>query len=244
MTGQRLIPFVLSVRARRSGAVDLEVKVVHYGSMQMHQVLAQSIYDGRSVTELSLPAWVTGLAVLALCILLSARCAKRRRTLNDGQRLRGPQVVTVTEFNQWSGGNGIGFLTTHRNEMLRIPGGLESSHIMIMGDSGTGKSVLQRQVLSQISERKEIAIVYDPALEYTPQFYQPDQGDLILNPLEARFPYWSPSDEILHEAEALTLATSLFPEKPGENTFFVEGRRKIFAHLLNLRPGRRNCCGG
>jgi hypothetical protein len=81
-----------------------------------------------------------------------------------------------------------------------------------------------------------VAIVYDPALEYTPQFFNPVRGDLILNPLDVRCPYWSPSDEVMHEAEALTLATSLFPDKPHENTFFVEGPRKIFAHLLTLKP--------
>ena len=40
----------------------------------------------------------------------------------------------------------------------------------------------------------------------------------------------------MHEGEALTLATSLFPDKPRENTFFVEGPRKIFAYLLTLKP--------
>jgi hypothetical protein len=88
----------------------------------------------------------------------------------------------------------------------------------------------------QIAERGETAIVYDPALEHTPQFFNPARGDLILNPLDVRCPYWSPSDEVMHEAEALTLATSLFPDKPHENTFFVEGPRKIFAHLLTLKP--------
>jgi type IV secretory pathway TraG/TraD family ATPase VirD4 len=107
---------------------------------------------------------------------------------------------------------------------------------MIMGDTGAGKSVLQRRVLTQVSERGETAIVYDPALEYTPQFFNAARGDLVLNPLDARCPYWSPADEVIHEAEALTLATSLFPDKPHENTFFVEGPRKIFAHLLTLKP--------
>jgi len=144
--------------------------------------------------------------------------------------------VTVREFNEWSRADGIGFLTLHKNEMLRIPTSFESSHMMIVGDSGTGKSVLQRQILLQIAERNETAIVYDPALEYTPQFYLPDRGDLILNPLDARCPYWSPSDEVAHEAEALTLAASLFPDKPRENSFFVEGPRRIFAHLLTLHP--------
>ena len=107
---------------------------------------------------------------------------------------------------------------------------------MIMCDTGAGKSVLQRHVLIQVAQRGETAIVYDPALEYTPQFFNPARGDLILNPLDARCPYWSPSDEVIHEAEALTLAKSLFPDKPYENQFFVEGPRKIFAHLLTLKP--------
>jgi hypothetical protein len=39
-----------------------------------------------------------------------------------------------------------------------------------------------------------------------------------------------------HEAEALTVATSLFPDRPHENAFFIEGPRRIFAHLLTFRP--------
>jgi Type IV secretion-system coupling protein DNA-binding domain len=233
--GSQLLPFVLSAKARHSGAVDLAVTTVIYGSAQMHELLARSIYGGRSVEQLSWPAWGTGLGVFVLCILLSVR-RKLRPELDTGQRLKGPEVVTVSEFNQWSRADGIGFSTTDKNEMLRIPASFESSHMMIMGDSGAGKSILQRQVLLQIAERNETAIVYDPALEYTPQFYLPDRGDLILNPLDARCPYWSPSDEVVHEAEALTIARSLFADKPRDNAFFVEGPRKIFAYLLTLRP--------
>ena len=41
-----------------------------------------------------------------------------------------------------------------------------------MGDTGTGKSTLIRRILLQIEERGETAIVYDPALDYTPEFYR------------------------------------------------------------------------
>ena len=53
-----------------------------------------------------------------------------------------------------------------------------------MGDTGTGKSSLIRQLLQQVADRDEAAIVYDPALEFTPQFYRPERGDRILNPLD------------------------------------------------------------
>jgi type IV secretory pathway TraG/TraD family ATPase VirD4 len=234
--GRQLVPFILSDRARQAGAMELSIDTVHYGNIQMHEILAHWIYDDRSVIELSSPAWGTGLAVFVGFIVLLRKRARVRRTSEEGERLKGPQMVTVKEFNRWSGADGIGFLTTSPNETLHIPSSFENSHIMIMGDSGTGKSVLLRQILSQIAERNETAVVYDPALEHTPHFYQPERGDLILNPLDARCPYWSPGDELAHEAEALTIATSLFPDKPRENTFFVEGARKIFGHLVALHP--------
>ena len=86
-------------------------------------------------------------------------------------------------------------------------------------------------MLSQIWERGETAIVYDPAIEYLPQFYRESRGDVILNPLDARCPFWTPGDEVPHEAEALTVAASLFPDRGRENRFFVDAPRKIFAHL-------------
>ena len=235
--GHQLIPFDLSDHARQAGAVDLVVDPVHYGSGQMHHVLGQWVYGGQSVIGFSWLAWAGGVGVFLLGMVWVLRHNRGRyHLLRDGRRLRGPHLVTVKEFNRWSGADGIGFATTNKGEMLRIPRSFESSHLMIMGDSGTGKSVLQRQLLMQIADRKETAIVYDPALEYTAQFYQPERGDLILNPLDVRCPFWSPSDEVVHEAEALTLAASLFPDKPRENTFFVEGPRKIFAYLLTLKP--------
>ena len=118
----------------------------------------------------------------------------------------------------------------------RVPRDREAMHFLIVGDSGTGKSAAIRQMLSQVWERGEAAIVYDPAMEYLPQFYNEARGDVILNPLDARCPFWTPGDEVPHEAEALTLAASLFPDQGRENRFFVEAPRKIFAHLLNLKP--------
>jgi hypothetical protein len=229
--------FALTAKARREGAVALKVDTVHYTNAQMNRMLAELIYAGQSPGDLIWPAWAGALGIFVLGLVLPIPRNRRRRQIEEeGCRLKGPEMVTVKEFNRRSGGGGISFLTTEGRESLSIPRSLESSHMMMMGDTGAGKSVLQRRVLMQIAERGETAIVYDPALEHTPQFFNPARGDLILNPLDVRCPYWSPSDEVMHEAEALTLATSLFPDKPHENTFFVEGPRKVFAHLLTLKP--------
>jgi hypothetical protein len=237
LSGQHGIPFELSQQARQRGAVQLFLDSGPYSNAQMKQILAGQIFAGQSPDDLIRPAWVGALGFLVLGLVFAVPRDRARRGKKDQERrLKGPEMVTVGEFNRQSGADGISFLTTESKQALSIPRSLESSHMMMMGDTGAGKSVLQRRVLMQIAERGETAIIYDPALEHTPQFFNPARGDLILNPLDVRCPYWSPSDEVMHEAEALTLATSLFPDKPHENTFFVEGPRKIFAHLLTLKP--------
>ena len=179
--------------------------------------------------------------MLALGLLIAVpKDLVRARDRRQGRRLKGPELVSVTRFNRRYRAAGIGFVQPprafRRARWVRVPRAIESSHFLIMGDSGTGKSALIRQILQQLEARGETAIVYDPALEYTPQFYTPERGDAILNPLDARSPYWTPADEWRHEAETLTLATSLFPDRHHENAFFTEAPRRIFAHLLTLRP--------
>lgn len=188
-------------------------------------------------------------ALIALCGLLCVGWVmdgRRARTRKHGKRLRGAELVSVDAFNKRSGGDGIGWhhqaqgwrwlMRKRKSKWVCIGRGMESSHIMVMGDTGSGKSAAIRYLLVQIHDRGEAAIVYDPALEYLPEFYDPARGDVILNPLDERSPYWTPTDEVLHRAEALTLAASLFPEQGAENRFFVEAPKRIFAHLLNLKP--------
>jgi len=53
-----------------------------------------------------------------------------------------------------------------RRRWVRVPREREAMHFPIVGDAGAGKSAANRQVLSQVWERGETAIVYDQALEY------------------------------------------------------------------------------
>jgi hypothetical protein len=237
--------FALTEEAVRMGDRRLVFQQGQYDNARLHAFLGHWIYRDQSFTEFLRPALWGGLGVFFVGLLIAIpRDAARARARKEGRRLKGPELVTVSDFNRRNRSDGIGFEQTQtflqrvfgQVRTLRLPRAIEPSHILIMGDTGTGKSTLIRRILSQIEERGETAIVYDPALDYTPEFYAPERGDAILNPLDARMPYWSPGDELRHDAEALTLAASLFPNRHNENPFFVEGPRKIFAHLLTFRP--------
>jgi type IV secretory pathway TraG/TraD family ATPase VirD4 len=237
--------FALSELAQQAGSGRLVWRdlVVHHA--RLHADLQAWIYRNRTLTDLARPSLITGLIVLITGLLIAIpKDVQWSRSRRHGRRLKGPELVSVRQFNRRTRADGIAFVQTPRlpakllgvQPALAIPRAIESTHLLIMGDSGTGKSALIRQLLGQLEERGDTAIVYDPALEYTPQFYTPERGDVILNPIDARSPYWSPGDELRHEAEALTLATSLFPDRVNENPFFTEGPRRIFAHLLTFRP--------
>src|ERR1019366_5667996 len=122
----------------------------------------------------------------------------------------------------------------------RVPRRLESSHIMLMGDTGSGKSSAIRQLLRQVQQRGESAIVYDPAMDFVGELYSPERGDLILNPLDARCPYWSLGDELERPETAATIAAAFLPEKEYEKEFFTDGPRRVLAHLLKRKPQPRD----
>jgi len=237
--------FALTEAAVKLGDRRLEWQQGQYDNAGLHAFLGHWIYRDETFLDSLRPGLLGGLGVFIVGLLIAIpKDAARARARKEGRRLKGPELVAVREFNRRNRSDGIGFEQTQtflqrafgQVQSLRLPRAIEPSHILIMGDTGTGKSTLIRSILLQIEERGETAIVYDPALDYTPEFYSPERGDMILNPLDARMPYWSPGEELRHDAEALTLAASLFPDRHNENPFFVEGPRKIFAHLLTFRP--------
>jgi hypothetical protein len=145
--------------------------------------------------------------------------------------------------------DGIGFQLRFENPLwsrlpfgpsYQIPKRLESSHVLLMGDSGSGKSVAIRQLLRQVEGRGESAIVYDPAMDFVGEFYSPARGDLILNPLDARCPYWGLGDEINREETATTIAAAFLPEKEYEKEFFTNAPRRVLAYLLKRNPQPRD----
>ena len=242
-TGERA--FALTETAVKLGDQRLVWQQGQFDNAKLHAFLGHWVYRDQTLVDFLKPALWGGLGVLFMGLLAAIpKDATRSRSRKEGRRLKGPELVTVREFNRRNRSDGIGFEQRQTSVQrvfgsvpaLRLPRAIEPSHILIMGDTGTGKSTLIRRILMQIEERKETAIIYDPALDYTPEFYSPERGDAILNPLDARMPYWSPGEELRHDAEALTLAASLFPDRHKENPFFVEGPRKIFAHLLTFRP--------
>ncbi|HEV2133947.1 MAG TPA: type IV secretion system DNA-binding domain-containing protein [Terracidiphilus sp.] len=235
---QRALPLELSTAARNAGYTLLFREPTRsYQNKGLALFLRRWIYNDTDLINDFHAPLLYGLVALIIQLPFSLRKdIARRKQLRYGRRLKGPILVEPREFTRQLAGDGIGLPVDGQKPLLRIPRVAENTHFLIVGDTGAGKSTLVRSVLSQVAERGHSTIVYDPACEFVRQFYSPDRGDVLLNPLDARCPYWSPSAELQRKAEAKALAVSLF--QPGGNTlkFFVESPQKIFAHLLSYLP--------
>jgi hypothetical protein len=133
-----------------------------------------------------------------------------------------------------------------RSYMLRVPRAEESEGLLLLGDPGTGKSQVIHQLLRQIALRKspQAVVCYDPAAEFIENHFA-HEHDIVLNPLDRRFPYWSPSLEIDYGSAGASstdrqlIAESFFPHRKVESTnseFFIDSARSIFARMLESKP--------
>jgi hypothetical protein len=234
----RPIPLALSKAARASGIVFLYRGVkTSYQNQPLHEYLRRFVYEGDSFLAILGVPLGSGLALFLFQLPFAIRKdVQRLKEMKYGRLLKGPVLVSPKGFNQAIKGDGVGFLTTESKDLMRIPQRAEGQHIELMGDTGTGKTRLIMQLLVQIRERGHSAIVYDPACEFAQRFYDPSK-DIILNPLDARCPYWGPSEELRRRAEAKAIAASLYqPTTDKKGEFFTETPQKIFAHLLTFGP--------
>jgi hypothetical protein len=232
----RAIPFRLTPAAIERGAAALEWRRIDADSRKLHAFLRARVYGVRPLPELARQGviWAGVFLVFGLMVAVP-QDRKAARMYREGRVERGPVMVTRDEFNRQrqrrGRTRGVGFATSEPQSwrerlliewaygpMVRIPLEDEPRHMLLEGNTGGGKSAAIRQLAVQIADRGETAILYDPALEYVTRFYSPERGDIILNPLDARAPYWSPGEEVEHDAEALTIAHALFPDRRNPGT--------------------------
>ena len=161
---------------------------------------------------------------------------------------KGTRMVTPYAFNRHIKGDGVWIPTKlerfwyHRlvpgtspsMVPLKIRQSDEPVHMLISGDSGTGKSALQHTLLLQLAERQSDRVaIYDPSQEFWEQHGNADRGDILLHPLETDCPYWDIVSEIRNPLDAAALAKSFIPDTvEGKVDFWDYAPRQLLTQLF------------
>jgi type IV secretory pathway TraG/TraD family ATPase VirD4 len=199
-----------------------EDTVRHWG-----QVLKYYLFNPQGQREFEhwMP-WLYGGAVL-LCVIGLLWAALRPSPRHRGQYVRGTRLVTP---------RGAWFKRLFRSRSalvigrVRWPRKLESLHLLVIGAPGTGKSQTLHGTLDAIRARGDRAIVTDIGAEALRCFGH--DGDILLNPFDARSVAWSPFAEMETAADAERLAKSMIPDHEGSEREWVLYSQALVAAVL------------
>ena len=90
--------------------------------------------------------------------------------------------------------------------------------------------MLISDLVSQVRRRGERCVIYDKMGSYTRAFFDPAR-DVLLNPLDARSPRWSPFYEARGPRDFDTTASALIPQqRDSADPFWVTAARQLFAN--------------
>ena len=151
--------------------------------------------------------------------------------------IRGNKIVSPNVLNKIiRNRNGLYYTLFHKKQykianILTYPKGTESLHTIITGTTGTGKTVLLTNLIEQIRNKGDRAIIYDKMGTFTSRFYNPNK-DIILNPLDDRSPYWSIFNEAKNTIDFETIAAALIPDT-GSDPFFTQAARILFSSVAS-----------
>ena len=163
----------------------------------------------------------------------------RGHQLNRAKRLRGAELTTARRLRRrirppWAPLRRALSLDPsplpYRIAGVPYPERTETQHTIVSGTTGSGKTVLISDLVAQVRARGERCVVYDKMGSYTRSFFDP-ACDVLLNPLDARAPRWSPFFEARSPRDFDTMAAALVPQqKDTVDPFWVTAARQLFSN--------------
>ncbi|MCC8762665.1 type IV secretion system DNA-binding domain-containing protein [Xanthomonas euvesicatoria pv. euvesicatoria] len=111
----------------------------------------------------------------------------------------------------------------------------EAEHFLISGKTGAGKSQAINAMLRTVRDRSDDglpqrAIIADPAGGYWQKFAR--DGDVLLNPFDARSAAWSPFTELREDADCQNMAKAAIPDATGDSQQWHYYAQTLFAEVL------------
>ena len=221
-----------TVRSREGREVVLTLPRIaeNRAALDVRENLRNLIFDSAI-----LGAKFAGLVVALMLVLFWIR----GRNLTRGQNIRGVELATARQLKRrvrpahraiWGVIAESAAEKPHRVAGIPYPKRAETRHTIISGTTGSGKTVLISDLVSQIRDRGGRCVIYDKMGGYTRAFYDPSR-DVLLNPLDGRSPRWSPFFEARGPRDFDTMAAALIPQqKDTVDPFWVTAARQLFAN--------------
>ena len=112
-----------------------------------------------------------------------------------------------------------------------VPQGVETKHTALIGTTGTGKSTVTATIIETARARGDRMVIADPGGEAMRRFWR--EGDVILNPFDARSAKWDLFAEIEEPTDYDLIAAVLLPMTgSADANEWVEEARLLLSALM------------
>lgn len=161
--------------------------------------------------------------------LLAASLFWSGKKQKDNQLLEGVQQISLKKYTQ--------YLKKHKIKNAFKLGNAfwtknsEVQHLLVTGDTGTGKTQLINQLLIAIRKLGDMVIVYDPKGDMVRDFYHADK-DIIYSPFDTRSPKWDVWQDLNTIQAIETFAEAIIKESPNKDEFWSKSARMVLVASL------------
>ena len=238
----RYIRIMDHLKRKKESRLEKQVIVNYY---QASQIRRQKLtdYELENMFEILLKlSWQSLLIGSGLAFGLFLIIAKRGGRTKKSNFIRGREITSNKDLNKKiAKANGKEKINdSYTIAGITYPPRGETEHLMLAGTTGTGKTVVIKDLLRQIKERGDKAIVYDYTGAFVEGYYDPAK-DIIINPFDKRSKSWCLLKEVDDEAEFETIAEALIGGSDAiSDPFWPNGARLIFSELCKLQYRKGN----
>jgi type IV conjugative transfer system coupling protein TraD len=171
--------------------------------------------------------WQSGLTSLGVLALYFMVLKRKGRQENQTLQVDGQEMIEPKTLRQLL--KKAGRASPFKLAEVPLVEGCETKHLLLAGTTGSGKSVAMQELMAQVRQKGQRAIVYDIDGAFIPTYYRPGK-DILLNPLDVRVPAWNIWQECRDLADFDSAALSLMPEHlAGTDPFWIRSAHTIFS---------------
>ena len=128
------------------------------------------------------------IASLGIFILIFLIWWKFGKSIQTDQKMSGGAVLTDRQVSNVL--RGLDAASDFKIGKMHLVKNMETRHFLITGSTGSGKTNFIDNLLPQVEEKKQPAIVIDQTGEMIAKYYNAARGDIIFNPFDARSHEW------------------------------------------------------
>ncbi len=123
--------------------------------------------------------------------------------------------------------------STYRIADVPMPKNAEYQHMMVTGTTGAGKSNMIHQLLEQIRQNGDQAIILDTTGGIFARYFD-EEKDLLLNPLDERTQHWNMWKEAANDHVIDEIAEAIIPDTKMMDSFWTQGARQLFSESVQF----------